>query len=51
MILNYLVWRFQFYAFVQDKTTFFTKYLLRQDLTAEAEVKYNQSKLFMYYDK
>jgi hypothetical protein len=35
--LNYLVWRFQFGAFVENKTTFFTDYLLRQDLTAVAE--------------
>lgn len=35
--LNYLVGRFQLYAFVENKTTFFTDYLLRQDLTAVAE--------------
>ena len=37
MSLDYLVWGFQFYAFVEDKTTFFTNYLLWQDLTAVAE--------------
>jgi hypothetical protein len=35
--LDYLVWRFQFCAFIEDKTAFFTNYLLRQDLTAVAE--------------
>jgi hypothetical protein len=35
--LNYLVGGFQFYAFVENKTAFFTDYLLRQDLTAVAE--------------
>jgi hypothetical protein len=32
--LNYLVWRFQFCAFVENKTAFFANYLLRQGLTA-----------------
>lgn len=32
--LNYLVWRFQLCAFVENKTTFFANYLLRQGLTA-----------------
>jgi hypothetical protein len=37
MSLNYFIWGFQFCAFVEDKTAFFTNYLLRQDLTAVAE--------------
>lgn len=37
MSLNYLVGGFQFYAFVENKTTFFTDYLLRQDPTTVAE--------------
>jgi len=32
--LNYLVWRFQFWAFVENKTAFFANYLLRHGLTA-----------------
>lgn len=32
--LNYLVWRFQFCAFVENKTAFFANYLLRHGLTA-----------------
>jgi hypothetical protein len=51
MHLNYLVWRFQFYAFVQDMTTFFADYLLRQDLTAVADEIHNRPKLFIYYDE
>ena len=34
MILNYFIRWFQFWAFVKNKTTFFTNYLLRQYLTA-----------------
>jgi hypothetical protein len=32
--LNYLVWRFQFCAFVENKTALFANYLLRHGLTA-----------------
>ena len=35
--LNYLVWGFQFWPFVENKTAFFANYLLRQDLTAVSE--------------
>ncbi len=35
--LNYLVWRFQFCAFVKNKTASFANYLLRHGLTATLE--------------
>jgi hypothetical protein len=51
VILNYLVWRLQLCAFVENIAAFFANYLLRHGLTATCRPKYKRHKLFIHYDE